>query len=277
MAIEQVRKQLEAKDVFARVVKTNGKAYHSHHMKAVSSEYEALVRRAQENDITIDPCLPSDASMVSSVYNGVLSVNANITEQYWSANLLSPVLFNQAIRTIAKENPEVDLFVEIGPHSAMAGPVRQIKAQCQLPNLNYPPSLTRNNDSGLSLLKLAVELFLRDYDIDMNRVTAVEETPTSGKVSLKFGGFVVDLPTYQWDKTKSYFTEARMSKEHRAPQHMRHDILGSHMFGGPKAESTWRNVLRLGDVAWLKDHSLGGEAVFPAAAISPWRWRPSPR
>lgn len=46
---------------------------------------------------------------------------------------------------------------------------------------------------------------------------------------------------------------------------MRHDILGSRILGGSKSEPTWRNVLRLRDLTWLKDHSLGGEAVFPAA------------
>ncbi|KAF5665736.1 polyketide synthase [Fusarium circinatum] len=35
--------------------------------------------------------------------------------------------------------------------------------------------------------------------------------------------------------------------------------------GGSLKEPTWRNVLRLKDLPWLRDHSLGGEAVFPAA------------
>ena len=30
-------------------------------------------------------------------------------------------------------------------------------------------------------------------------------------------------------------------------------------------EPVWRNVLRIRDVPWLRDHSLGDEAVFPAA------------
>ncbi|KAK7953549.1 polyketide synthase [Apiospora saccharicola] len=266
-AIEEVRKELDSKKVFARLVKTNGKAYHSHHMKPVSRMYEASVRRARRAAIDWDTRLTTNATMVSSVYNAALPPDANIDERYWSANLLSPVLFNQAIQTItsSKEFGDVDLFIEIGPHSAMAGPIRQIKASCKLRHLNYLPSLTRNNDSAAALLQLAGELFLRGYDFDMSRVTAIEDSSSSGKVWVRSGGFVADLPTYQWDKTKQYFAEARMSREHRAPPYMRHDILGSVMMGGSKAEPTWRNVLRLQDLAWLKDHSLGGEAVFPAA------------
>ncbi|KAK0644424.1 lovastatin nonaketide synthase [Cercophora newfieldiana] len=266
-AVEELRKKLEADNIFARAVKTNGKAYHSHHMQPVSAVYENLVRQARDDSIALDPCLSTDAVMVSSLYNKVLSSDTVVDEKYWSANLLSPVLFNQAVQTLAKDQrfSDVDLFIEIGPHSAMAGPIRQIKAQHQLANLNYLPSLIRNTDSAASLLKLAGELFLRDYDVDMSRVAAIEESSPSGKLWHKSGSFIPDLPTYQWDKTKQFFAEARMSKEHRAPQYMRHDILGSLMFGGSKAEPTWRNVLRLGDLAWLKDHSLGGEAVFPAA------------
>lgn len=264
-AIENVRQIFEAQGTFTRVLNTSGKAYHSHHMKPVSEKYESLVRHASESDTTIAPRMESDAVMVSSVTDKVLPANAQVKPEYWSKNLLSPVLFNQAVQTLTHEFPDVDLLVEIGPHSAMAGPIRQIKSLIQRPELSYLPSLVRNADSAVSVLKLCGELFLRGHDLDMSRVTAIEESSTSGKVWLTSGNFVVDLPPYQWDRTKKYFAESRMSKEHRAPAHMRHDILGSLLFGASKAELTWRNVLRMRDLVWLKDHSLGGEAVFPAA------------
>lgn len=266
-AIERIRLQLEADNIFARVLKTNGKAYHSHHMKAVSKKYEDLMHLASGKYGTFGIHLPSDATMVSTVYNKILPAGSRLSEKYWSDNLLSPVLFSQAIQTVAtsEEFCNVDLFIEIGPHSALAGPVRQIKAACQLGNLNYLPSLIRNTDSAVSLLKLAGELFLRNYEIDMARVTGVEESTSGGKVLLKSGCFITDLPTYQWDKTKEFSAESRMSKEHRAQSHMRHDILGSRLLGASKAEPTWRNILRLRDLAWLRDHSLGGEAVFPTS------------
>ncbi|KAJ2995621.1 hypothetical protein NUW58_g1225 [Xylaria curta] len=264
-AIESLRQELEGSGVFTRLVKTSGKAYHSSHMSPVAAEYESLVRRARKTNAVFDSPLVTDAIMFSSVYNKALSPEVVIDERYWSTNLTSPVLFNQAVQSIAREYPDIDLLVEIGPHSAMSGPIRQIKSQCKLPNLDYLPSLTRNNDSAVALLKLAGELFMRGYNVNLPRVNAIEESSTTGKISVTSGSLIVDLPAYQWDKTKQYFAEARMSKEHRAPPFMRHDILGSLMFGTSKAEPTWRNVLRLRDLAWLKDHSLGGEAVFPAA------------
>jgi acyl transferase domain-containing protein len=212
--------------------------------------------------------LAASAKMVSSVTNSVLPENTLLDADYWSANLLSPVLFNQAIHTIATdaELADVDLLIEIGPHSTLAGPIRQIKSKFGFSKLQYLPTLLRGEDSAVSLLKTAGELFLRDYPLDMKRITAIEETTTSGKILSKTGNFIVDLPTYQWDMNKKYWAEARASKEHRQPKFPRHDILGSMILGGSFSEPTWRNVLRIRDLPWLKDHSLGGEAVFPAAA-----------
>jgi acyl transferase domain-containing protein len=41
--VERVRLRLEADQIFARLLKTNGKAYHSHHMRPISAKYESLV------------------------------------------------------------------------------------------------------------------------------------------------------------------------------------------------------------------------------------------
>ncbi|KAL8771520.1 MAG: hypothetical protein Q9194_004856, partial [Teloschistes cf. exilis] len=264
-ALQVVKERLDADSIFARAVKTGGKAYHSHHMAPVAAKYEAAIRQAKEHQ-PFDLPTSTNAKMISSVTNSVISDDAVIDETYWSANLRSPVLFNQAVQTITKlpEFSEVDLLIEIGPHSALSGPVKQIKSEFGLEKLQYLPTLSRGADSAAKLLELAGELFLRDYPVDMERLTTIEEALPGGKVQNVKGSFIVDLPTYQWNR-KEFWGEARLSREHRAPTFMRHDLLGALLHGGSPAEPTWRNVLRIRDVPWLKDHSLGGEAVFPAA------------
>ena len=164
------------------------------------------------------------------------------------------------------EFSEADLlFVEIGPHSALSGPIKQIKSEFSLEKVQYLPTLIRGTDSAAKLLELAGELYLKDYPINMEKLTTIEEALPGGKVFGFKGSLIVDLPTYQWNR-KEFWAEARLSCEHRAPAFMRHDLLGSLLHGGSLAEPTWRNVLRIRDVPWLKDHLLGGEAVFPAAA-----------
>ena len=265
-ALDTVKAALDAKGIFARAVRT-GRAYHSHHMAPVSEVYEQLVRAAKSKS-SFDPPMTTRAKMVSSVTNKVLPEMQALDETYWSANLRSPVLFNQAVQTIltSEEFSDVDLFIEIGPHSAMAGPIKQIKAGLKSERkLGYVPTLLRGKDSAAQVLNLAGEMFLRSYPIDMQRVTMVEETSPTGKLTGTKGSIIVDLPPYQWNYTRPFWAETRASREQRLPRFPRHDVLGQFVIGSSLAEPTWRNVLRIRDLPWLKDHSLGGEAVFPAA------------
>lgn len=259
-ALKIVKDRLDADRVFARALNTGGKAYHSHRMASVGVKYEALIRKAFNL-----PAL-TKILMVSSVTSSLITEDVVVDETYWSANLRSPVLFNQAVQTVTKHSAfsNVDLLIEVGPHSALSGPIKQIKSELGLEKLQYLPTLIRGADSATKLLELAGELFLKDYPLDMERVTTIEETLSGGKLHHRKGSFIVDLLTYQWNR-KEFWAEARASREHRAPAFMRHDLLGSLILGGSLAEPTWRNVLRIRDVSWLKDHSLGGEAVFPAA------------
>ncbi|TVY61224.1 Reducing polyketide synthase DEP5 [Fusarium oxysporum f. sp. cubense] len=230
---------LKAEGTFARILHTNGKAYHSHHMLSAVDRYEGLLRDSRENGL---PRLMFDkTNMVSSVTNSFLKENTVLGEKYWSANLTSPVLFNQAVQTaLARKDMAIDTLIEIGPHSALSGPIRQIKAHLSADKIQYLPTLIPGARCAEQVLKLTGELFLRDYPIDLHRITAIEELSPSGKITSRRGHLIVDLPPYQWDKAKKFWAESR-------------------------EKPTWRNVLRLEDLPWLRDHSLGGEAVFPAA------------
>ncbi|TVY54903.1 Reducing polyketide synthase DEP5 [Lachnellula cervina] len=220
-ALDGVKNKLVEEGIFARVVQTNGKAYHSHHMAPVASKYEKLFRAAKEYT-QFDLAIVTKAKMVSSVTNSVLPEATSLDETYWSENLRSPVLFNQAVQTIltAEEFSNVDLFVEIGPHSAMKGPILQIKKELNSQEVEYVPTLLRGTDSAVQLLNLAGELFLRAYPIDMERVTTayLEETSRGGKLAAPKGSIIVDLPPYQWNYTRPFWAENRASREQRVPK-----------------------------------------------------------
>ncbi|KAI9730793.1 MAG: hypothetical protein M1818_008073 [Claussenomyces sp. TS43310] len=268
-AIEKVKAKLDAEGVFTRIVKTNGKAYHSHHMTPVSSVYEKLVSDAKVYT-PFDLPTANNVKMISSVTNRVIPKMTALDERYWSKNLTSPVLFNQALQTMlaAEEFSDVNVLIEVGPHSAMAGPIKQVKAELSADKLEYLPTLLRGSDCATQLLKLAGEMFLRGYPVDMERVVTAyveEETLPSGKLVPAKGSIIVDLPPYQWNYTRPFWAENRGSCEQRLPKYPRHDVLGQLVIGSSLAEPTWRNVLRIRDLPWLADHTLGGEIVFPAA------------
>lgn len=266
-AIAIVKTRLDAQKLFVRSVKTGNKAYHSHHMKLVAAKYTESLQVARVG-LNSDLPHPRNVTMISSVNGSKIRSELPNGDHYWSENLCGPVLFSQAIQTIATDSQfaNVDLLIEIGPHSALSGPIRQICSSFGFEKIGYLPTLIRNTDSALQLLKLAGELFLRDYPIDTERITSIEEALSGGKTGISKGSLIVDLPTYQWNYSKAYWAEPRRSREHRSPRHPRHDILGAIVNGLSYSEPVWRNVLRTRDVPWLQHHLLGGEAVFPAAA-----------
>ncbi|KAL6233150.1 acyl transferase domain-containing protein [Aspergillus navahoensis] len=115
-------------DVLARLLKVD-KAYHSYHMTEVGDEYHRLVG---PNVPGRSPTKP----FFSSVTGDLLVVQEVLDAKYWQRNLESPVLFSSAISRIT-EHPvgKNALFLEVGPHSALAGPVRQILTERMYPIL----------------------------------------------------------------------------------------------------------------------------------------------
>ena len=264
-ALQKIKASLDAEKVFARLVNTGGKACHSPHMLAVSEEYWSLMHKAADVFASSPPSRPR-CVMFSSVTNKALGPDTSLDETYWSANLTSPVLFTEAVENIGHQSSlNVNILVEIGPHSSFSGPVRQICTANKFEKLTYVPTLIRNQSSAENLLSTAGNLLLKGYNLDLARVTAIEEIFPSGKLNLRSGSIIVDLPNYQWNYAKTLWAEPRHSVEHRARRSPRHDLLGARIPGGSKFEPMWRNMLRIRDVPWLNSHSLGNEAVFPAA------------
>ena len=250
-SLDQIHRDFEARKLFVREVRTNGKAYHSPHMALVASAYKDVLdsTMSSKSDRTRQE---GQCRMISTVFNDFVDHKA-LGPSYWAANLTNPVLFNQAVNRITSEITDVDLFVEIGPHPALAGPLRQIFAHIDKP-ISYISTLKRDHNDVDQMLHLAGELWTRNSDIDMRSVTSVEGLCPDGTVEHTSGSLLVDLPTYQWNYSKKYLSEPRQSREHRQCRHPRHDLLGRRLPGLSLADPQWRNVLRLEDVPWLKDH-----------------------
>lgn len=180
------------------------------------------------------------------------------------------MLFDSAVSALASHSDlqSVGELVEIGPHSALAGPLRQIFTANKFDHLDYIPTLVRGSDSAVQLLKTAGELFMRDYALDVEEVNAIDELHGSDNqpaAITRKPRQLVDLPSYQWNYDKKYWAEARFSEEQRHLQFPRHDLLGSKIAGLSEHSLVWRNVLSHKNIPWLKDHRLGNESVFPAA------------
>ena len=188
----------------------------------------------------------------STVYGRALKPNEDIDTAYWLKNIVQPVLFASAIASILEDRRRPTVFVEIGPHSALRGPLRQcIQKAARVDTSFYVPTLIRHEDSQECLLKTAGSLFSLGVKVDLAALT-----PTADVLH--------DLPSYPWQREKLW-VEGRVSRQWRMRPHPRHELLGVPILENNELEPTWRNMLRVGDVPWLADHQIGSNTVFPGA------------
>ena len=245
--LDEVLEQLKFDDpeVFARKLKTGGMAYHSHHMKDLGDMYEGYLAEYVQ---ARKPQLP----FFSSVTAG-LAVDMELGPAYWRRNLESPVQFFPAVKTLLDSREEDQLFLEIGPHAALSGPLRQIfKTNVSKADLTYASTMIRGDDCAVSFLKAVGQLHIRSIPVNFAPLTPDGRTLTN-------------LPRYAWRHDKCYWDESRVSREWRFRKHRHHEILGNRILEGNDLQPTWRNVLRLKDVPWIKDHKVLDDIVFPAA------------
>ena len=254
-AIDMVGASLKDAGVFSRKLNTSGNAYHSHLVKKAGKYYQDCVQKCGLDSVSFKtPKVP----MYSSLTGGRLG-KTDFGANYWRGNLESPVLFDQAIQALLCENPLIHHMVEIGPHSALKGPLRQIAVSKGLSTdqLTYMSTLVRGSDGVEDVLRLAGSLFLHGYSVDLARVASVEvQDSESSRISYKSGVHLVDLPPYQWNYEALHWNEHRISKQFRFRSHPRHDLLGSLQPGCSLNEPVWRNRLWLKDVPWLRDHKV---------------------
>ncbi|KAF1979110.1 putative polyketide synthase [Bimuria novae-zelandiae CBS 107.79] len=236
----------ERPEVFCRRLKVE-MAYHSHHMAEFAQRYEDLIAPHVHADV---PKVPFYSTVMGKPVKEANALDAT----YWRANMEHPVLFSTAVASLLASTPShPTVLVEIGPHPALAGPLRQIfQAHQPSPSPTYISTLTRNKDQVHALLATAGQLFQQGVPLDF------AATNGPGKV-------LTDLPTYPWQHDVSYWTESRVSRNWRFRAFPHHELLGSRMLESSDIEPAWRNVLRLDSVPWLRDHKIVDDIVFPAA------------
>ena len=185
-ALNEVVARLEADGIFARKLKVP-LAYHSHHMARISKEYtKCLTAILPEKANSWDGVLFS-----SPVTGGIVTSAEVLSPSHWARNLTSPVLFSQALESMcfnSDDSTNVDMILEIGAHSTLAGPIRQV-LKARGAELPYVSCLKRSVDAVETMQELACELLSRDYPVTLAPINFPLGQDLNTNV------FVTDLPT----------------------------------------------------------------------------------
>ncbi|AEO64476.1 polyketide synthase [Thermothielavioides terrestris NRRL 8126] len=255
-AIAELEKICEEKQLFNRRLVVDV-AYHSHHMNLVAKEYRASLA-------DLRPPVPTDIRFHSSLY-GRLVDGTELQPDYWVENLTCAVRFSEALQSMLEPAGEhkhgVNMLVELGPHSGLQGPIKQILKEIggSALKIPYASALVRKRDAVETALELAADLFTRGASLNFGAINFPK--PTKPPVLL------TDLPRYPWNYSSRYWQESRMTRAHKHAPGGRSDILGTLANYSNDLEPTWRNIVRLDDLPWLRQHKIQSLTVFPMAGF----------
>lgn len=253
-AINELQQVLEEKQMFNRklVIET---AYHSHHMEMIAEDYLDSIRHLPAPNT-------SDVRFFSSL-TGKEASHSELDPTYWVRNLTSPVKFAQAaahlVAPIGEFSTGVDIIVEVGPHSALQGPVKQtLKTVGGAVNkIPYAGTLSRKKDAVDTMLDLASTLFCKGSYLNFANINLTAKKPN----------LLIDLPRYPWNHSNTYWHESRIAKLHKYRQFPRHDVLGTLANYSNDLEPTWRNIIRMDDLPWLRHHKIQSLTIFPISGF----------
>ncbi|RWQ92174.1 KR domain-containing protein [Paecilomyces variotii] len=238
-------------EILCRQIKSDT-AYHSHHMKSVGDTYHSFINPFFRGETEVN-CQP--VHFFSTVTGDELSDGDHVGPKYWQQNLESRVLFQGALENIiSRQRSRHLLFLDVSPHSTLAGPIRQTLEQAEVAH-PYVPCLIRFKNCAESFLSTIGQLYSHRQPLDFNMLTNPDRT---AKV-------LTDVPTYPWQHGYSNLYTTRQNNEWLFRKQPKHELLGTRVVDSTDNEPCWRNVLYLEHVTWLRDHKVSGNIVFPAA------------
>ncbi|KAM0256221.1 hypothetical protein ACHAQJ_005092 [Trichoderma viride] len=242
--IASIKKDLP--DSFTRRLRVE-RAYHSHHMCEIGDRYEKLLNGFVKDK---KPSVP----FFSSVTTKQIKRSGQLGPSYWRQNLENPVLFSPAVQLMMHSAVVDTVYLEIGPHAALSGPLRDIFKSVQMSSAStYVSTLIRNESGHKSILSSLGRLYQEAVPVNI-AATAPGRT------------VLTDLPNYAWQHDTAYWYESRVSREWRLRKFPPHELLGSRILESDDLEPAWRNMFRLDDVPWARDHKIQDDIILPAAA-----------
>ena len=231
--LESVRQQLEQSQIRCHLLSESFACHHPY--PALEVAVEELERRLQ------GIAARAPATLLISTATGSV-VETAPKPSYWSRHLLESVKLQQAISMLAGRGYR--RFLEIGPYPALAA---SVAATLNGGGARVISALRAGLDETSSVLRSIGALYESGAQIDWKKPYP--------------SGNVLDLPTYEWQRTR-FWREPATSLAHRQRTAVA-ALLGGRVSRTPPA---WRSEICAERLPFLLDHRIAGQTVFPAAA-----------
>lgn len=233
-ALTTVLRELEGEGVFCRLIKVDV-ASHSPQMAPPAARLQTELADIDAGNTKV------------ALYSTTLGRRVDgpeLVASYWSANLTSPVLFAEAIDTMAREG--ISRFVELGPHPVLLPSIQQI----------VPGGMTgvcgrREESDARAFAVLLATLWTSGSELDWNGV-------------FRGADVFVDLPTYPWQRERHWYEPQTPTPS--AGLSGRGGLIGEAMSSSVDGDTYLAEVrVSLESMPWLADHRVRGSIVAPGA------------
>ncbi|PKX97840.1 type I polyketide synthase [Aspergillus novofumigatus IBT 16806] len=226
-AIAQLETLISGDGKFARKLKVTT-AYHSPHMREVSSTYLDMIGELKPKEGDVEGETPV---MYSSLTGSIVASAKELNAQYWVNNMQNPW----------------GSFLEVGPHAALQGPVRQIIDASNnrfAKSAPYVSMLVRGQDATETALNAAGVLWAAGCPIKLAELAQLSLEPRKKVLARIVHVSIVSFPP-----------------------HARTDYLGMAEDSQNSLEPRWRNYLRISENPWIEDHIITGTVLYPGAGM----------
>lgn len=294
---------LREEGVFARTLNID-MAYHSRFMAPVAREYRDSLRGLLCSDSrrSSSSSATTTVVMISSVTGTVASRSDLIAPEYWVQNMTSTVRFSDAVLQLAahtgrkrkvlgqkasrnsSSNLGISDMIEVGPHHALRGPVREcLQAAGKADTIQYHATLTRPRppppppppspptheqqqepeepSAPADMMTVSGTLWALGYPVDLPAV-GDDHLPGDPPRALR-----VDLPEYPFNHGQAHWRESRVARNYRLRDTPRHDFLGVRSDDWNEKQAHWRDMVGEARLPWLRDHRLAGAYLYPAGGM----------
>ncbi|MFF0779260.1 SDR family NAD(P)-dependent oxidoreductase [Streptomyces sp. NPDC003720] len=167
---------------------------------------------------------------------------------YWLEQIRRPVMFHPVVSEL--HDRRISAYLEVGPRAVLSAMVREsLDGDAVVAALH-----SRDRAEDEALLRCLAEVFVAGGTVDWS--------------ALAVGGTRVDLPTYAFDRKRSWLSsrpEADVASAGLRPTG--HPMLRAvlDVAGDDGAVATGR--LSVADLPWLADHRMGGRLIVPGTAL----------
>ena len=250
-ALDELLGELETRQVFCRKINVDV-ASHSPQMEPLRGELVAA----------LDGLIPQSTivPIYSTVAGGRLENDA-FEAAYWGDNLCRPVRFAETIARMLADGHTI--FIEMSPHPILLRAIdecAQADASEQGRVCTTIPSLLRKKNEPATILESLGRLYILGHPFDWRGLYSMP-------------GQRIGFPAYAWQRERHWFEEtAGRTRSRRISSsgdgRRRHALLEHYISSSMHPDlHLWESELDTERLPWLKDHSVQGHLVFPAAAF----------